>query len=236
MARTLPVVTGVSSLVLAVSVTATGGSLTLITVRSNGGSDAEAPAESVTVITIPLVVPTSALPGVPLSLPVAGSNVAHDGLLVMLKVSVSPASRSDAVGVKLYAVSSATEVGGVPEMVGGSLTLVTVRSNGGSDAETPAESVTVITIPVVVPTSALRGVPLNTPVAALKPAHDGLLAMLKVSVSPGSTSEAVGAKLYAVSSATLVDGTPAIVGGSLTGMMVMFTVAVASPPAPSVIR
>ena len=52
-----------------------------------------------TVITIPELVPTSALLGVPLNSPVVVLNVAQLGRLVMLYVSVVPASSSDAVGV-----------------------------------------------------------------------------------------------------------------------------------------
>jgi hypothetical protein len=47
-----------------------------------------------------VVVCTLALVGVPERRPVLPSNVAHDGLLAMLKVSVLP-SGSDAAGVKL---------------------------------------------------------------------------------------------------------------------------------------
>ena len=54
----------------------------------NAGS-AALTAPSLTEIIIPEVIPASALLGVPLSFPVAVSNDAQLGLLVMLKVSVS---------------------------------------------------------------------------------------------------------------------------------------------------
>ena len=55
---------------------------------------------SLTEIKMSEVIPTSALLGVPLSFPVAVSNVAQVGLLVMLKVSVSLSS-SLAIGIKV---------------------------------------------------------------------------------------------------------------------------------------
>ena len=56
---------------------------------------------SVTEITISEVVPTSELMGAPVRAPVEVSKLAQLGLLVMLKVRLSPASISEAVGVKL---------------------------------------------------------------------------------------------------------------------------------------
>ena len=98
-------------------------------------------------------------------------------------------------------------------MVGASLTLVTSRLKAGKEAlRLPSE--TVITILLVIPTSALVGVPVNAPVAVLKLAHDGLLLMLYTSVS-ASTSPAVGVKLYGLSCATLADGVPLMVGTAL---------------------
>ena len=78
-----------------------GASFTFTTVRSNEGNEALASLVSVTVITISVVVPTSAFPGVPVKAPVAVSKLAQAGMLVMLNVSVSPTSISSAVGIKL---------------------------------------------------------------------------------------------------------------------------------------
>src|SRR5688500_14836814 len=72
---------------------------------------------SLTVITMPDVVPAWLAVGEPESLPSDGLKVAQAGLLAMVKLSVSP-SPSDAAGVKLYAVSAFALVGGTPEMVG----------------------------------------------------------------------------------------------------------------------
>ena len=58
--------------------------------------------------------------GVPESLPVAPSKLAHNGLLLMLKVSESP-SGSAAWGRKEYGLPACTSVAGLPEMVGGLL-------------------------------------------------------------------------------------------------------------------
>ena len=58
-------------------------------------------APSLTLITTPVVVPTSALPGVPVNAPVTELKVAQVGWLVMLKLNVLPKSISDALGVKL---------------------------------------------------------------------------------------------------------------------------------------
>ncbi len=62
-------------------------------------------------------------------------------------------------------------------------------------ALTLALSLTVITIPDVTPTASLAGVPVNAPVVALKAAQLGLLVILKVCVSPASTSLTLGVKL-----------------------------------------
>ena len=69
-----------------------------VTVIENAGSEA-LDAPSATLIAIPVYVPTLAAPGVPLSRPVALSNVAHEGLPAMEKVSVPPAA-SEALGWK----------------------------------------------------------------------------------------------------------------------------------------
>ena len=87
------------------------------TVIANASSDADA-VPSLTLITIPLYVPTSLADGVPLIWPVAMLNVAQAGLLVIENDSVWPAGPL-AVGVNEYVVPAVTLVGGVPEMVGG---------------------------------------------------------------------------------------------------------------------
>jgi hypothetical protein len=66
------------------------------TVIAKAGSDAD-PDPSLTLITMPEVVPTLASAGVPLRLPVALLNVAHEGLPLIEKVSVPPLGL-DAVG------------------------------------------------------------------------------------------------------------------------------------------
>ena len=63
-------------------------------------------------------------------------------------------------------------------MVGTSLVLVTVRLKLANEDDALLTSVTVITIAVVVPTSALTGVPVNAPVLVLKLAQLGLLVIL----------------------------------------------------------
>ncbi|MNR13690.1 hypothetical protein D3C85_1301120 [compost metagenome] len=55
---------------------------------------------SLTLIAMPVVVPTSALVGVPLNVPVSVSKLAHEGLLLMLNTNVSESS-SGTVGVKV---------------------------------------------------------------------------------------------------------------------------------------
>src|SRR5215471_6028753 len=82
-----------------------------VTAIENAGSDADS-CPSLTPITMFENVPAAA--GVPLSCPVPVLNVAHDGLPVMLNVSVVPASGSLAVGVNVYAVPTAALVGGLP--------------------------------------------------------------------------------------------------------------------------
>jgi hypothetical protein len=68
--------------------------------------------------------------GVPLKRPVLVLNVAHAGLLVMLKVSTSP-SASFALGVKVYAWPTSVEPKGLPEIVGAALLL---PDPGGEEA------------------------------------------------------------------------------------------------------
>ena len=170
----------------------TGASLRLITSILKAGS-AALNSPSLTLITIPLVMPTSLLPGMPVSVPVVVLKLAQLGLLLMLNVSGS-LSASLAVGVKLYALSCATEVAGVPEIIGASLMSVTLILKAGS-AALNSPSLTRITIPSVVPTSLLLGVPMSAPVVVLKLAQLGLLLMLNVRVSFVSMSVDVGVKL-----------------------------------------
>jgi hypothetical protein len=93
--------------------------------------------------------------------------------------------------VKLYAAPTATDVAGVPLIVGGEFVVladVTVRVNEASDAEREPSD-TLIFTPDVVPVE--LGVPLSFPVDVLKLAQEGLFAMENVSVLP-SGSLAVG--------------------------------------------
>ena len=66
------------------------------TVIAKAGSDAD-PDPSLTLITMPVEVPTLAAAGVPVSLPVAVLNVAHEGLPLIEKVNTPPLGL-DAVG------------------------------------------------------------------------------------------------------------------------------------------
>jgi hypothetical protein len=85
--------------------------------------------------------------------------LAQAGLLAMEKVRLLP-DGSVVVGVNEYAVPTVTLVSGEPEIVGPETPPPTVIANAGSDAlATP--SVTLITMPVSVPTSADAGVPAN---------------------------------------------------------------------------
>jgi hypothetical protein len=102
----------------------TTGLAAALTVMANASSDADA-VPSLTLITIPLYVPTSLADGVPLSCPVAMLKVAQAGLLVIEKDSVWPAGPL-AVGVNEYALPAVTLAGGVPEMVGGGAETLTV--------------------------------------------------------------------------------------------------------------
>ena len=75
------------------------------------------------------------------------------------------------------------------------MVLVTCRLKAGKDVDANEASVTVMTMPLVVPTSLLVGVPLRVPVVVLKEAQLGVVLMLNARVSPSSTSLAVGVKL-----------------------------------------
>lgn len=159
-----------------------------VTLRVNARFADALPSE--TVIVTPFCVPPYAELGVPESLPVDVLNVAQAGLPEMLNVSGSLFA-SFAVGVKLYAAPTATEVAGVPVIVGAEFVVVadvTVRVNDARDAESEPSD-TLIFTPDVLPVA--LGVPLNLPVDVLKLAHEGLFAMENVSVLP-SGSFAVG--------------------------------------------
>ena len=104
-------------------------------------------------------------------------------------------------------------------MVGGVLTAVTVIENAGS-AVLATPSLTEIAMPDCVPAWALLGVPERRPVAALKLAQAGLLAIEKVSVWP-SGSVAVGVKEYALPAVTDVGAAPLMAGGVLTATTVI---------------
>ena len=79
----------------------TGASLVFDTIRLKAAKLTAAFAASATLMTMPEVVPASTFEGVPVKAPVDVLNVAQLGLLVILKVWVSPASTSETVGVKL---------------------------------------------------------------------------------------------------------------------------------------
>jgi hypothetical protein len=87
---TLPVVGGVPEIV--------GGRFGCVTTIENAARDAEA-CPSLTLIAMLANVPAAV--GVPDSRPVLPLNVAQAGRLVMLNVSVAPASGSLAVGVNV---------------------------------------------------------------------------------------------------------------------------------------
>ena len=167
-----------------------GGGAAGSTVMTKAGREAVS-VPSLTLITIGLEAPTSATAGVPLSLPVEVSNAAHEGLPVIAKLSVL-ALASEALGWNVYASPATAVVAGFPEMVGGSggVSTPTVISNAGSDAVC-APSLTLMTMPLSVPTSPAPGVPTSWPVSALKVAHAGLLVIAKVSPFP-EAPEALG--------------------------------------------
>lgn len=86
------------------------------TVIAKAGSDAIAWPLLTLMRTLPYV-PTLSAVGVPDRVPLVLSKLAHDGRLVIEKVSALPCG-SDAVGVKLYACPTMALVAGVPEMTG----------------------------------------------------------------------------------------------------------------------
>src|SRR4029077_15090728 len=122
-----------------------------------------------TVIVMRAVVPTLAEFGIPDRRPAVALNAAQLGGIWIAHVRVLP-SGSLPTGVKLYAVPAVTEVDGVPVMVGARLAgaeATTCRLKGGSEVVLRM-SLTEITIPVVVPTSAAVGVPERRPFEGVK--------------------------------------------------------------------
>jgi hypothetical protein len=183
-----------------------------LTVIANAGKAADA-LPSLTLIRMPEWVPTSAAAGVPLSCPVTVLKLAHEGGFAMENVRLLP-DGSLAVGVKEYAVPAVTLVPGVPEIVGPEAPDTTAIAKVGSEAvATP--SLTLITIPASVPTSAAAGVPLSCPLAMLKFAHEGRLLIENVRPLPAG-SLAVGANEYAIPTVALVPGMPEIEGRATT--------------------
>ncbi len=110
------------------------------------------------------------VPGVPVRAPVVVLNVAHDGLLAILNVSVVPGFGSLAAGTNEYAAPTATDVVGTPEITGG--VFVTVIENAANEAGS-CPSLTLITMPFVVPMWLATGVPCRMPVVVLNVAHGG---------------------------------------------------------------
>ena len=142
-----------------------------------------APAASSTVM-VTLCDPTSSLVGVPVRTPVLAVKVSQDGADA-LSVSVSPLSTSAPVAVYVYTASSSTLVTAVLEMVGASLVFATVIVN--ESVTDDSESATVITT-LCDPTSSLVGVPVSTPVLAVKDSQLGTVVPVIVSVSPSASS------------------------------------------------
>jgi hypothetical protein len=111
--------------------------------------------------------------------------LAQAGRLIIAKVSAPPLT-SEADGAKKYACPAITLTGGVPEIVGGVVggvddcaAAIVIRN--GPTVALPTPSETPISISFVVPTSAVVGVPLSSPVAVLKLAQEGIFVMSKVS-------------------------------------------------------
>jgi hypothetical protein len=157
--------------------------------------------------------------GVPLNVPLHVSNDAQLGLFAILKTSGSP-SASRAVGLKEYALAIVAVPEGEPEIVGATLDLDVARSEKAGSDFLLTPSLTLMAIPFHKPT--VLGVPESMPVAVLKLAHEGLLAMVKVSVVR-SGSAAVGRKLYCEPTNTQVPGVPEIVGARFVAANVLLT-------------
>ena len=132
----------------------------------------------------------------------------------MLKPSVL-LSASAAVGRKLYAWPTVTDVAGVPLIVGARFAdePPTVIENRGSPA-LMLPSLTRISMFEYVPAFAAVGVPVSCPVMLLKDAHAGRLMMPKRTGSP-LPSLAVGTNRYVEPTATEVAGVPEMTGVTL---------------------
>ncbi len=216
-----------ATLCAGIGVATTGASLALVTVRLKVVL-IDAPLSLA--MTLMLRVPTSALPGVPEKVPVAGLKVIQLGsgepsASVALSVRVSPSGsvKVPAGTVKLKPPSCATLCAGIGvATTGASLTLVTVKLNVVLTDASPSLAVTLM---LRVPTSALPGVPEKAPVAGLKVIQFGsgepsASVALRVRVSPtsGSVKVPTGTVKFRLSScATLCAGIGvATTGASLT--------------------
>ena len=145
--------------------------------------------------------------------PVVVLNVAQTGLLVIVNVSVFP-SGSVALGWNEYGWPAATDVGGVPLMAGGRLPAAAAIEKGASEALAALSDTEIVSPLKVVPARLLLGVPVMRPVAVLKTAHVGLLAIENVSAFP-SASVALGWNAYGWPAVTDVGGVPLMAGGLL---------------------
>jgi hypothetical protein len=119
----------------------------LVTVIENAASEVDA-CPSFTLITRFEYVPVCAVDGVPWRRPLVESNVAHGGVVLMLKINVVPGFGSLALGVNEYGSPAATLVAGVPEITGGVFVTAIENAASGVDAR---PSLTLITMPFVVP-------------------------------------------------------------------------------------
>ena len=194
----------------------------------NGDKDAEA-VPSLTLIPMFEYVPTSPASGVPERRPVLVENVAHEGSFAIENVNGS-SSASFAVGVNEYRTPSRTEVGGVPEIVGGVFgESVTVIVNAASESVS-SPSLTLMEMLEKVP--AAVGVPCRRPVLVENVAHEGAPVIENVSGS-SSASSAVGVNEYSVPTCADGAGFPEIVGGvfgaAVTVMANVGRVAIAVP-------
>ena len=137
--------------------------------------------------------------GVPLSRPVVLLKLVHGGRFEIENVSGLPsASLADGVNEKDW--SCRTVVTGVPLIDGGEFgcgalgggaggAAVTVIANAGND-RVASPSLTLMTIPLCVPTAPAEGVPLSGPVPLLNVAQLGRPAIENVTPSPsGSLAE-----------------------------------------------
>nr|POW29340.1 hypothetical protein PB20LOC_00728 [Pectobacterium parmentieri] len=225
-----------------IGVPTTGTSLTLVTVRPKSVC-AAALLPSVAVTRM-LRLPTSALPGVPEKVPVAGLKVIQLGsgepsASVALRVRVSPSGSINvpAGTVKFRLPSCAILCAGIGvPTTGASLTLVTVRLKSVY-TEALLPSVAVMRIDRL-PTSALTGVPEKVPVAVLKVSQLGngeplASVALRVRVSPsGSVKVPAGMMKFRLPScATLCAGIGvATTGASLALVTVRLKVVLIDAP------